>query len=172
MIQICSALACREKVISLAANVSDVIAMASSVSATDISNAYSSGNEILYPFPVGTTTIVISSITYSTATGLKTVAWSRAQNGTPLTQGSVVTTVPAGVIATTNGASAILVTVVYNYTSPIGGWFIGARYPWVTASTLARANLFLSPVTAAESILFRKRKAENFLNSDFRRPAS
>jgi Flp pilus assembly protein TadG len=129
MIQICSALACREKVISLAANISDIIAMTSSVGATDITNAYSSGNAILYPFPVGTTTIVISSITYSTATGLKTVAWSRAQNGTPLTQGSVVTTVPAGVIATTDGASAILVTVVYNYTSPFGASFIGGTLP-------------------------------------------
>ncbi|HEY5048243.1 MAG TPA: TadE/TadG family type IV pilus assembly protein [Rhizomicrobium sp.] len=124
-IEICSALACREKVISLAANVSDVIAMTSSVSATDISNVYNSGNAILYPFPVGTTAIVISSIKYSATTRLNTVAWSRAQNGTALTQGSVVTTVPAGVIATTDGASAILVTVTYPYKSPIGEFIVG-----------------------------------------------
>ena len=127
-IEICSALACREKVISLAANVSDIIAMTSSVSATDITNAYSAGSAILYPFPIGTTTIVISSIKYSAATGLNTVDWSRAQNGTALTQGSVVTTVPAGVIAATDGASAILVTVTYPYTSPIGKFIVGTLY--------------------------------------------
>ncbi|MGH6877563.1 MAG: TadE/TadG family type IV pilus assembly protein [Rhizomicrobium sp.] len=120
-VDICNVLACREKVISLASNVSDLIAMGTSVSSTDISNAYGAGNAILYPFGDTGTTIVISSITYSAATQLDTVAWSRAQNGTPLVQGSVVTP-PAGVIATTDGASAILVTVNYNYTPPFAGF--------------------------------------------------
>ncbi|HEX4160273.1 MAG TPA: TadE/TadG family type IV pilus assembly protein [Rhizomicrobium sp.] len=123
-IQVCSVLACYQKLSNLAANVSDVIAMASSVNSTDISNAYNAGNAILYPFPSTTATIVISSVTYSSATGLDTVAWSRAQNGTPLQQGAVVN-IPTGVIANTNGASAILVTVSYSYTPPIGNFFMG-----------------------------------------------
>ncbi|HEY6577883.1 MAG TPA: hypothetical protein VIY09_01045 [Rhizomicrobium sp.] len=129
-VDICDALACREKVISVASNVSDIIAMGTSVASTDISNAYSAGNAILYPFPTTNTTIVISSITYSAATQVDTVAWSRAQNGTPLVQGSVVTP-PTGVIATTDGASAILVSVSYNYTPPFVGFI--ASVPMTSA---------------------------------------
>jgi hypothetical protein len=120
-VDICNALQCREKTISLASNVSDLVAMTSSVTSTDISNAYGAGNAIMYPFPDTSTTIVISSIKYSAATNLDTVDWSRAQNGTPLVQGTVMT-VPAGVIATTDGASAILVTVTYNYVPPFASF--------------------------------------------------
>ncbi|HEX4160269.1 MAG TPA: TadE/TadG family type IV pilus assembly protein [Rhizomicrobium sp.] len=120
-IDICNVMACREKVISLASSVSDLIAMTTSVSSTDISNAYNSGNAIMYPFADTSTGIVISSITYSATTHLDTVAWSRAQNGTPLVTGSTVV-VPTGVIAATDGASAILVSVNYNYTPPFAGF--------------------------------------------------
>lgn len=120
-IGICNALACHRKVIDLASNVSDLIAMGTSVTGTDISNAYNAGNAIMYPYSSASTTIVISSITYSAATQQDTVAWSRAQNGTPLSQGSVVTP-PAGVVAAVDGAGAILVSVTYNYT-PAWGFF-------------------------------------------------
>lgn len=120
-IGICNALACNRKVNDLASNVSGLISMATSVSSTDISNAYNAGNAILYPYPSSNTTIVISSITYSAATNQDTVAWSRAQNGTPLSQGSVVAP-PAGVMSTTDGAGAILVSVSYSY-SPAWGFF-------------------------------------------------
>jgi Flp pilus assembly protein TadG len=123
-VDVCKVLACREKLVSLASTASDIIAMTSSVTSTDISNAYSVGNAVMYPYANGNTGIVISSIKYSAATGLDTVDWSRAQNGTALTQGSAVT-VPAGVIAATDGASAILVTVNYTYTPPFVG-FMGA----------------------------------------------
>jgi Flp pilus assembly protein TadG len=118
-IQICSVLSCYQKLSNLVSNISGILAMTSAVNSTDISNAYTAGNAILYPFPSTQTTIVITSVVYSSTTGQNTVAWSRAQNGTALTQGTVVN-VPAGVIATTNGASAIMVTVGYNYTPPIG----------------------------------------------------
>ncbi|HLY06235.1 MAG TPA: TadE/TadG family type IV pilus assembly protein [Rhizomicrobium sp.] len=116
---ICNALSARQKVIDLSSNVSDLVAMGTSVNSTDISNAYSAGNAIMYPYSSANTTIVISSLVYSAATQKVTVAWSRAQNGTPLLQGLVVTP-PAGVVATTDGASAILATVTYHYTPPLG----------------------------------------------------
>ena len=118
---LCNALAAHRKVISLASNVSTLIAMPKSVTSTDITNAYGAGNAIMYPFSSANTTIVISSITYSATTHQDTVAWSRAQNGTPLIQGSVVTP-PAGVVSTTDGAGAILVSVSYHYT-PATGYF-------------------------------------------------
>ena len=120
-IGICNALVCHRKVINLASNISGLIAMPTSVTSTDISNAFNAGNAILYPYSSTNTSIVISSITYSAATNQDTVAWSRAQNGTALTQGSVVTP-PAGVISTTDGAGAILVSVTYSYT-PAWGFF-------------------------------------------------
>ena len=68
-IEITNALDCRQKVLSATSSISSVVAMSTSVSATDISNVYAAGNSILYPFAPGNTTIVISSIVYSSATG-------------------------------------------------------------------------------------------------------
>jgi Flp pilus assembly protein TadG len=140
-IQICSVLSCYQKLSTLVSNISDLTAMTSSVNSTDISNAYSAGNAILYPFPSGQTTIVITSVVYSAATGLNTVAWSRSQNGTALTQGAVVN-VPTGVIATTDGASAIMVTVGYAYTPPIGNFLVGSVQ--MSATSYARPRQSLS----------------------------
>ena len=117
---LCNILACRQKVIDVGSNVSELISMVTGVTSSDISNAYGAGSSMMYPFPSGTNLqMVISSITYSAATHLDTVSWSRAQNTSPLVQGSVVTP-PVGVIAATDGASAILVSVSYSYTSPFG----------------------------------------------------
>jgi Flp pilus assembly protein TadG len=116
---LCNILACRQKVIDVGSNVSELIAMVTAVTSSDISNAYSAGNSMMYPFSTSNVAMVISSITYSAATHLDTVAWSRAENASPLLQGSVVTP-PAGVIAATDGASTILVSVSYSYTSPFG----------------------------------------------------
>ena len=121
-IEICNALECRQKVTSTTSSVADLVAQASTVSTSDISNIFSAGNSILYPFASANATIVISSIVNDSVTNLNTVDWSQAQNGTALAKNTVMSNVPTGVIA--SGGSAILVQVTYNYTSPLGQ-FIG-----------------------------------------------
>jgi Flp pilus assembly protein TadG len=121
-IVMCNALQCRQKVISEASSVADLVAQTSSVSNSDLQDIFNAGNTILYPFAASQGTIVVSSIVNNPTNGQNTVAWSQAYNGgTPLQVNSTVN-VPTGVIAL--GGSAIFVQVTYNYTSPIGGLVI------------------------------------------------
>ncbi|HEY1613537.1 MAG TPA: TadE/TadG family type IV pilus assembly protein [Rhizomicrobium sp.] len=117
-IEICNALECRQKVISTTASLADLVAQASTVSSSDLSNIFSAGNSILYPFAASNATIVISSIVNNAANGQNTVDWSKAQNGSPLLHNTVMNNIPAGIIA--SGGGAIFVQVTYNYTSPLG----------------------------------------------------
>lgn len=118
----CNALECRQKVISEASSVADLVAQTSTVSNSDLQDIFNAGSTILYPFDASLGTIVVSSIVNNPANGQNTVAWSQAYNGgTPLQVNSTVT-VPTGVIA--SGGSAIFVQVTYNYTSPMGSLLI------------------------------------------------
>ncbi|HEX4160119.1 MAG TPA: TadE/TadG family type IV pilus assembly protein [Rhizomicrobium sp.] len=122
-IELCNALECRQKVSSETSSVADLVAQTSSVSDADLSNIFSAGNSILYPFASGGVTVVVSSIV-NQPTGANVVDWSKPYNGgTELQKGTQVT-VPAGIIAP--GGSAIFVQVSYNYTSPIGQLIFGS----------------------------------------------
>jgi hypothetical protein len=65
----------------------------------------------------------------SDGAGNGTVAWSQASTGTGLTKNAAVT-VPTGLMSASSCAksacSVILATVTYNYTSPLGKFFIGS----------------------------------------------
>lgn len=114
-IELTDSLACKQKVTGMAATAADLVAQETSVSTTDINNVFSAINSIVYPYPVSGLKIVITSLSYSTATTGK-VVWSDAQNATARTVNSTVT-VPSGVI--TSGGSVILVEVTYPYTSTL-----------------------------------------------------
>jgi len=120
-IELCDALNCQQKVTGMASTAADLIAQETTISNTDMSNVFSAVNSIVYPYPAGSIQIVISSLTYKTAT-TGTVAWSSAQNATARTVTSVVT-VPTGVIS--SGGSVILAEVTYPYTSPVSDYITG-----------------------------------------------
>ncbi|HEY3637938.1 MAG TPA: TadE/TadG family type IV pilus assembly protein [Rhizomicrobium sp.] len=121
-IELCNALQCRQKVTSETSSVADLVAQASTVSNADLTNIFNAGNSILYPFPAGNVTVVVSSI-INLPNGQNVVDWSVPYNGgTPL-QPNTQMTVPTGVISA--GGSAIYVQVSYNYLSPIGNFIIG-----------------------------------------------
>ena len=122
-IELCNALECRQKVSSETSSVADLVAQASSVSATDLNNIFIAGNSILYPFAPSNVTVVVSSVV-NQPSGADTVAWSVPYNGGTALQQNAQVTVPAGIIPT--GGSAILVQVSYNYTSPIGQFIFGS----------------------------------------------
>lgn len=128
-VEVCDALQCKQKVTSIASSVADLVAQTKSVSATDISNIFAAANALVYPFSSSNSAIVVSSVV-SDGSGNGTVAWSKAQNATPLSTNSAVT-VPAGLMtasACARGAcSIILATVTYKYTSPLGKVIVGTN---------------------------------------------
>lgn len=126
-VELCNALECHQKVTMLASTSADLVAQASSISSTDMSNIFSATDAIIYPFASANAQIVVSSIV-SDGNGNGTVDWSQAQNGTALTVGGAVS-VPSGLMSASDCAkdacSVILAQVTYNYTSPIGKFLLG-----------------------------------------------
>jgi Flp pilus assembly protein TadG len=126
-VELCNALSCHQKVTMLASTGADLVAQATSVSATDMSNVFSAVDAIIYPFATANTKIVISSVV-SDGNGGGTVDWSKQQNATALTTGSSVT-LPNGLMPKdqcgANACSVIFVQVTYEYSSPFGKFFLG-----------------------------------------------
>ena len=126
-VEVCNALECHEKVTLLASTSADLVARVTSVSSADMTNIFNAANSVVYPFSSTNAKIVVSSI-ISDGYGNGTVAWSQAQNATPLTVNQTVT-VPTGLMDQTlcpkGACSVILAQVTYNYTSPIGGFIAG-----------------------------------------------
>ncbi|MDE2350630.1 MAG: pilus assembly protein [Alphaproteobacteria bacterium] len=126
-VEVCDALAVHEKVTMLASTGADLVAQASSVSATDMSNIFAADSAVLFPYDGSIAQIVISSIV-SDGKGGGTVAWSQAQNGTPLSVGRTMT-IPTGLMdqsrCPANACSVILAQVSYGYKSPVGKFIIG-----------------------------------------------
>lgn len=126
-VELSNALNAHQKVTLLASTGADLVAQATSVSSSDMSNIFAAVDAVIYPFAAANAEIVISSIV-SDGNGNGTVAWSRAQNTTPLTANAAVT-VPAGLMTSSqcpaNACSVILATVTYNYTSPFGHFIVG-----------------------------------------------
>lgn len=126
-VELCNALECHQKVTMLASTGADLVAQSTSISAADMNNVFAAVNAIVYPFATANAKIVISSIV-SDGSGNGTVAWSQAQNATPLTVSQTVA-VPSGLMPAADCAkdacSVILAEVTYDYTSPIGRFILG-----------------------------------------------
>jgi len=126
-IELCEALGAHQKVTMLASSAADLVAQTTSVSASNMSDVFSAVSAIMYPYPSSNAQIIISSIV-SDGNGNGTVAWSQAQNGTPLTVNAAIA-IPTGLMDKTQCAkgacSVILATITYPYTSPVSKMFIG-----------------------------------------------
>jgi Flp pilus assembly protein TadG len=118
-----NAIACDQKVQSMAAATSDLVAQATSVSTSDVNDVFNAINTIVYPYPTSGVRIIVTSIVNDPAhPGSYIVAWSQAQNGTPHAVGASMS-VPAGLI--TAGGSIIYSEVQYSYSSPVSGIVTG-----------------------------------------------
>ncbi|MBS0274079.1 MAG: pilus assembly protein [Proteobacteria bacterium] len=144
-IEICDALECHQKVTMMASSAADLVAQASKVSSSDMSDIFNAASAIIAPFSVNNITIIISSV-QSDGTGNGTVAWSQGQTwsgGAPkavsgravnspitLTQPIMSTwdsTKGAFTPCKANTCSVILAEVTYYYTSPIGRFLVGSQ---------------------------------------------
>ncbi len=119
-VEMSAAIDCNSRVGRAVYTTADLIAQATSVSTSDVTNAFTAANTVLYPFSSANAHIVVSSLV-DDGKGGTTVVWSSAQNATPRTVGSTVslpTTTPA-LIVSGSGGGLILAEITYNYTSPI-----------------------------------------------------
>lgn len=114
-VELCYALVCREKVTTVAASASDLVAQDETISLTQVNDVFAAVNAILYPYPTTGTSIIITSIKQNAAKTGYIVDWSVPYNATAHAKGAAMT-VPAGLI--TNGGSVILAEVSYTYTPP------------------------------------------------------
>jgi Flp pilus assembly protein TadG len=135
-IELCNALECHQKVTMVASSAADLVSQANSVSSSDMSDVFNAAAAIVYPFDQGNISIVISSV-LSDGSGNGTVDWSVANaNGKKLNSGDPITlSQPLMSTCDADGnctpcdkgkCSVILAQVTYNYTSPIGKYFVGS----------------------------------------------
>jgi Flp pilus assembly protein TadG len=128
LIEVTSALQCRQRVTALASASADLVAQYNTISSSEMTDVFSAVNQIIYPFPTSGSIVVISSIV-SDGNGNGKVAWSRVSAGG--TQRSVNSSVivPVGLMpayvcsagvctgCAASACSVILSEVRYNYTS-------------------------------------------------------
>jgi Flp pilus assembly protein TadG len=137
-VEVCNALICRQKVTTVAASASDLVAQDSTITTAQIQDVFSALNSIIYPFPTSTSQIVITSIKNDpNHAGQYVVDWSQASSGTAHTPGASIS-VPAGLV--TASGSVILSEVNYTYT------------PLAT-------HFFTGPFTMSDSFYSRPRKS-------------
>jgi Flp pilus assembly protein TadG len=128
LIEVTSALQCRQRVTALASASADLVAQYSTIPSSQVNDVFSAVNQILYPFPTSPSTVVISSV-ISNGSGGGTVAWSRASSGGAARSANSSVPVPTGLMpayvcsggvctgCAAGACSIIMSEVRYNYTS-------------------------------------------------------
>jgi Flp pilus assembly protein TadG len=115
------ALTASRRVTNVAQTAADLVAQATAVSSSDLTDIYAASAAILSPYDTTAVKITITSVVASSS-NVTTVAWSASYNGTARTAGAAIT-VPTGL--TTANTSVIMAEVTYTYTSPIGTFITG-----------------------------------------------
>lgn len=108
-----------------ASTIGDLVAQSSSVTQAGVTQVFSIGSAIVYPYPTGPLKMRITSVV-ADAQGNTTVAWSQGSGLTALAKGSAVT-VSANLIAPNQ--SVIMAEADYTYT-PAVGYVVKASMPF------------------------------------------
>jgi Flp pilus assembly protein TadG len=102
----------------VASTIGDLVSQSSNVTSDQVTDIFSVGNTVMYPYPTTTLEMRVSSLT-SDSKGVVKVMWSQGSGGlTKLTAGSVVSGLPTNVIAP--GESVVMAESQYTYTSVLG----------------------------------------------------
>jgi len=99
-----------------ASAIADLVAQDSSITSAQVTDIFSVGATLMYPYPTASLKMRVSSLS-ADANDNVTVAWSQGSGMTARTKGSAVT-VPTKVISA--GGSAIMGESQYTYTSVFG----------------------------------------------------
>jgi Flp pilus assembly protein TadG len=118
-VELSSALDCDARVSRVASTSADLVAQATSVSTTDMTNIFNAATAILYPYAATASAITVSSLV-DDGKGATKVVWSdtNVKGGSGRTLGSTVT-IPPGLVPKGSGTSVIMAEVVYTYSAPI-----------------------------------------------------
>jgi Flp pilus assembly protein TadG len=96
--------------------VADLVSQSTQVSATDVSDIFTSANAIMNPFPSAPLKLRVTSVV-ADANGIPRVAWSQGQGMGALTGGVAVSSFPPNLLVA--GDSVIMADVQYAFTSPL-----------------------------------------------------
>jgi len=108
----------QERAAHVASTVGDLVSQNSSISSAEVTDIFSVGDTVMYPYPTGSLKMRVSSLS-ADAKGNVTVAWSQAIGGmTKLAPNSAVGSVPKNVIIANE--SVIMSESQYTYTSVFG----------------------------------------------------
>jgi Flp pilus assembly protein TadG len=132
-VEIAQAVMADRKTTLVTRTVADLVAQASTVSTSDMSNVLAAASSIAYPFDATKLTVTVSSIAID-ANGKATVAWSCTKNGTARAVNSTIN-LPSALA--TPSTSLILGEATYTY-KPIIGYTI-------TGSLLMSDNIYMRP---------------------------
>jgi Flp pilus assembly protein TadG len=115
-VEISQGISADRKVTLTARTISDLVSQVASMSNSDMTNSVNAAAGVMAPFPVGTLTVTVSSVTID-GDGKATVAWSDTLNGSKRAVGSTVT-LPAALKVP--NSSLIWSEVQFSYTPTIG----------------------------------------------------
>jgi Flp pilus assembly protein TadG len=101
----------------VASTVGDLVSQSSSITSAQVTDIFSVGDTVMYPYPTTSLEMRVSSLT-ADGSGSVTVAWSQASGMSALAKGSSVGGLPANVIAPNE--SAIMSESQYTYTPVFG----------------------------------------------------
>jgi len=126
LIEITSALECRQRVTGLASTGADLVAQYTQITTAQMNDVMSAMTAVLYPFPSSGAKITISSIT-SDGNGNGKVAWSKGSTGATTRTVNAAVTLPSGLMAAyvcsggvctgcaAGACSVVYAEVTYNY---------------------------------------------------------
>lgn len=117
--ELCNVLLADRKVTNVCAATTDLVAQATQITNSEMSDIFEASSAIMEPYQTSSLHIVVSSVV-ADQNGNTTVAWSDAYGTGALATGSAFT-LPDGLLLP--GASVIVATVSYTYSSPFGDLF-------------------------------------------------
>ena len=106
-----------QRVAHSASAIGDLVAQSSSITSAQVTDIFTIGQNIMYPYPTSGLQMRITSLV-ADANDNVTVAWSQGSGMTALTKGATVSGLPANVIAAND--SAIMAETSYVYRSVFG----------------------------------------------------
>jgi len=107
----------QERAAHTASTIGDLTAQSTTLDQAELTDIFSLGDTIMYPYPTTSLQMRLSSLT-ADANDNVSVAWSEAQGMTALGKGSSVSNLPANVINANE--SVIMAETSYTYTSVFG----------------------------------------------------
>ncbi len=115
--EMCGALMAERKVSHIASAVGDLVAQATTIHDSDMTDIWTVSNTLMTPMPTTTLKMRVTSIVASSA-GVTTVAWTNSQGTwSPTIAAGNAITVPTGIVA--NSGSVIKSEASYTYSSPV-----------------------------------------------------